>query len=30
MPSVLGRKMMAWGVIWLWIWGGEGGGLEYL
>lgn len=29
MPSVLGRKMMAWGVIWLWIWGGEGG-LEYL
>lgn len=29
MPSVLGRKMMAWGVIWLWIWGGEGE-LEYL
>ena len=23
MPSVLGRKMMAWGVIWLWIWGRE-------
>ena len=26
MPSVLGRKMMAWGVIWLWIWGGKVGG----